>query len=66
MLVLSRKLGERIRIGDDITIVVSDIRGGQVRIGIDAPKSVGIYRVELLQEEQLERRLFGELAPPRR
>jgi carbon storage regulator len=47
MLVLSRKTGQRIQIGDDITIVVSSIRGGQVRLGVDAPKDVGVFRQEL-------------------
>lgn len=48
MLVLSRKLGEKIRIGDDIVITVVDIDRGKIRLGIEAPRDVPIYRQELL------------------
>lgn len=48
MLILGRKEGEIILIGDDITIKVIDICRGSVRIGIDAPKNVAVYRKELL------------------
>ena len=47
MLVLSRKSGERIHLGDDITIVVNKISGNRVSIGIDAPADVQIVRGEL-------------------
>jgi len=47
MLILSRRPGESLRIGDDVTITVLGVRGGQVKIGIDAPKSVKIVREEL-------------------
>ena len=47
MLVLSRRLGEAIQIGDDIEVVVADIRGEMVRIGIKAPKKTQIWRKEL-------------------
>ncbi len=51
MLVLSRHIGERIFIGDDITICVIDIRNGnKVRIGVDAPRSVPVMREELVPE----------------
>jgi carbon storage regulator len=48
MLVLSRKLGEKIHIGDNICITVVDIDRGKVRLGIEAPRSVPVYRQELL------------------
>jgi len=51
MLVLSRKLSERILIGDDIAIMVIEIRPGVVRIGIDAPKTVKIVREELVAKD---------------
>lgn len=48
MLVLSRKLGEKIQIGDDITLTLVDIDRGKIRLGIEAPKSVKVFRNELL------------------
>lgn len=48
MLVLSRKLGERICIGDNIFITVVDINRGKIRLGIEAPRNVPVYRQELL------------------
>lgn len=50
MLVLSRKPGEAIRIGDDIEVSVIEVRGDTVRIGIEAPRSVPVFRMELIQE----------------
>jgi carbon storage regulator len=47
MLVLTRKLGEGIIIGDDVTITVVEIKGGNVRIGIEAPRDKKIYRQEV-------------------
>lgn len=52
MLVLSRKVGESVVIGDDVTITILEVRGDIVRVGIDAPRSVAVHRAELL--EQLE------------
>ncbi len=48
MLVLSRKLGEKIYIGESICITVVDIDRGKIRLGIEAPRDVPIYRQELL------------------
>jgi len=48
MLVLSRKLGEKIQIGEDISITVVDIDRGKIRLGIEAPRDVPIFRQELL------------------
>ena len=50
MLVLSRKLGEKIFIGDNICITVVDIDRGKIRLGIEAPRDVPIYRQELLPD----------------
>ncbi len=47
MLVLTRKLGEGITIGDDVTITIVEMKGGNVRIGINAPKNMKIYRQEV-------------------
>ncbi|ROP66904.1 carbon storage regulator CsrA [Curtobacterium sp. PhB115] len=49
MLVLTRKVGERILVGDDIVITVLDARGDGVRIGIDAPRGVKIQREEVVR-----------------
>ena len=47
MLVLTRKLGEVIRVGDDVTVRVLEVKGNQVRLGVDAPAEVRIYREEI-------------------
>lgn len=56
MLTLTRKAGERIQIGDDIVVVVRDVRGGHVKIGIEAPRSWPVYRGELYDAIQEENR----------
>jgi carbon storage regulator len=48
MLVLTRKKGERVMIGDDIVVTIIDVRGDGVRIGFDAPRGVSIQRAEVL------------------
>ncbi len=50
MLILTRRVGEVIRIGKDIEVTVLDIRGGQVRIGIRAPKQVPVHREEIYRK----------------
>ena len=52
MLVLSRKKDEIIRIGEDISIMVVDIRGDKVRLGIDAPKNMDVHRQEVYEAIQ--------------
>lgn len=47
MLVLSRKKGESLVIGDDVIVTITDIEGGRVRIGVDAPREVSVHRREL-------------------
>jgi len=49
MLVLSRRLGESVVIGDDVVVTVLEVRGDVVRIGVDAPRSVQVRRQELLE-----------------
>ncbi|HNY26275.1 MAG TPA: carbon storage regulator CsrA [Candidatus Sumerlaeota bacterium] len=50
MLILTRKSGETIRIGDNIAISVIDIRGNQVRLGITAPRNVSVHRQEVYEQ----------------
>ena len=52
MLILTRKKGESLHIGDNIKIVITEIKGGDVRIGIDAPKELGVYREEIYKRIQ--------------
>ncbi|HLV29996.1 MAG TPA: carbon storage regulator CsrA [Chitinispirillaceae bacterium] len=54
MLVLTRKLGESIRIGDNITIKIVDLDGRHVKLGIDAPRSVTVNREEIYERIQRE------------
>ena len=54
MLVLSRKLGEKIHIGDNITVTIVDIDRGKVRIGIEAPREVPVFRQELLVDRKTD------------
>ena len=54
MLILTRKLGEKIAIGDDITITLVEIRGAQVKLGIEAPKHVEIHRQEVYERIRQE------------
>ena len=50
MLVLARKVGQSIIIGDNIELLIIEVRGDQVRLGINAPKTVPVYRKELLEQ----------------
>ncbi len=57
MLILSRKLNEKIVIGDGVVVSIIEIRGDQVKLGIDAPKTVKVFRQEVYDAIQEENRL---------
>jgi carbon storage regulator len=63
MLILSRRVNERILIGDAIEIFVVDIKGDQVKIGFKAPREVKVYRPEVLQEIQQQNIEAARAAP---
>lgn len=50
MLILTRRMGESLRINDDISVTVLGIKGNQVRLGIDAPRDVSVHREEIYQK----------------
>ena len=56
MLILTRKVDEKIKIGDNITITLIEVRGDQVKIGIEAPKNVKVFRQEVFNAIQTENR----------
>jgi carbon storage regulator len=62
MLILSRKVNEKVMIGDDISISIIEVRGDQVRIGVDAPRTVKVYRQEVYDAIKAENKAASESA----
>lgn len=60
MLILTRKVGESIKIGNDIKIMVVNVEGGQVRIGIDAPRNVIVHREEIYEKIVSENKMASK------
>lgn len=64
MLVLSRKVGERIMVGKDIELVVVEIRGGRVKLGVEAPRAVPVVRSEIAGDHGPEPKVSPVAVPP--
>jgi carbon storage regulator len=54
MLILTRRVGESLMIGDDVTVTVLGVKGNQVRIGVNAPKEVAVHREEIYEKIRAE------------
>ncbi len=56
MLILTRRVGETLMIGDDVTVTVLGVKGNQVRIGVNAPRDVAVHREEIYERIKSEQR----------
>jgi carbon storage regulator len=63
MLILSRKVNEKIMIGEDISVSIIEVRGDQVRLGVDAPKTVKVFRQEVFDAIRAENKAAAESTP---
>ncbi len=63
MLILTRRVGETVMIGDEVTVTVLGVKGNQVRIGINAPKNVAVHREEIFERIKREQHDGGGEAP---
>lgn len=63
MLILTRRAGEALRIGDEIEVTVMAVNGSQVRIGINAPRDIAVDREEIAERKRRDREAAGTAAP---
>ncbi len=63
MLILTRRVGETLMIGDDVTVTVLGVKGNQVRIGVNAPKDVSVHREEIYERIKKEQQLQQQGLP---
>ena len=64
MLILTRRVGETVVIGDDVTVTVLGVKGNQVRLGVNAPREVAVHREEIFERIKRERAEGGESDVP--
>jgi carbon storage regulator len=62
MLILTRRVGETVVIGDEVQVTVLGVKGNQVRLGVTAPRDVSVHRLEIY--ERIRKEQGGEAAPP--
>lgn len=60
MLILTRRVGETLMVGDNVEVCVLAVKGNQVRVGVDAPKSVSVHRKEIFDKIQAEKKAGTE------
>jgi carbon storage regulator len=65
MLILTRRVGEAVVIGEEVTVTVLGVKGNQVRIGVNAPKTVSVHREEIFERIKNENAGSGASASPR-